>query len=285
MTILETRNLEKNYSSFSLRDVNLEIHGGEIVALVGENGAGKSTTIAAVSGLRKRSGGEILFMGKEIETLSGEEREKLAFAYDETSFPPDFTLKTIGTYGRMLYSSWNESRWNDLISRLSLPQGKKLGEFSKGMKAKTEIAYCLSHNPSLLVLDETTSSLDPVVRDELLELFQEYVEDGEKSILFSSHITSDLEKIADRIIFIHKGRIVLSSDRNELDEKWGIAKVSSDWKGRSDEAVFAKRAKEYSMELLLQDREAFSRRHPESTVEKATIEDILLMISRGEEER
>ncbi|MGN1163477.1 MAG: ABC transporter ATP-binding protein [Candidatus Ornithospirochaeta sp.] len=285
MTILETRNLEKNYSSFSLKNIDLKIQGGEIVALVGENGAGKSTTIATISGLRKKSGGEILFYGKDVDSLNEEEREKMAFAYDETSFPLDFTISAIGNYGKMLYYSWSEEKWKDLTKRLSLPTGKKLGDFSKGMKAKTEIAYCLSHNPSLLVLDETTSSLDPVVRDELMELFQEYVEDGEKSILFSSHITSDLEKIADRIIFIHKGRIVLSSDRNELDEKWVIAKVGKDTAITDDKSIVARRQKEYSLELLVSDRKEFSLRHPEASVEKASIEDILLMISRGEEER
>ena len=285
MTILETRKLEKTYSSFSLKGVDLKIEGGEIVALVGENGAGKSTTIATISGLRKKSGGEILLYGKDVDTLSEAEREKMAFAYDDTSFPLDFTLSQIGRYGKMIYSSWDDAKWKDLAERLSLPYEKKLGDFSKGMKAKTEIAYCLAHNPSLLVLDETTSSLDPVVRDELMELFQEYVEDGEKSILFSSHITSDLEKIADRIIFIHKGRIVLSSDRNELDEKWGIAKVDKGFDAKGEKGVVARRQREYSQELLVSDREAFSLSHPETIVEKASIEDILLVISRGEEER
>ena len=152
------------------------------------------------------------------------------------------------------------------------------------MKAKTEIAYSLSHDPSLLILDETTSSLDPVVRDELMDLFQSFVEDGEKAILFSSHITSDLEKIADRIIFIHKGRLILSIDRNELDEKWALVHAEKDSGWEKEKEVEYFRVRPYSMDLLVSDISSFLSRHPEAQREKADIETILLMVARGEEE-
>lgn len=284
MTILETKNLEKNYSSFRLDNINLEIKGGEITALVGENGAGKSTTIGCISSITKKSGGTIKFLQKDISLLTPKERERIAFAYDDTSFPLDFTLKEIEKYGRLLFSSWNSEKWNTLKERLSLPEGKRLREFSKGMKAKAEIAYCLSHDPDLVILDETTASLDPVVRDELLDLFQEYVMDENKAILFSSHITSDLEKIADRIIFIHKGRLVLSVDHNELEEKWGVAHTGKDFVIEKEDLVRYERKRAYSKDLLLSDREAFAQRHPETSIDEATIESILLMIAKGEEE-
>ena len=284
MTILETKNLCKNYSSFTLDDINLKINKGEITALVGENGAGKSTTIGCISSIIQKTSGTITFQGKDISLLSSKERERLAFAYDDTSFPLDFTINDIEKYGRLLFSSWDTGKWTDLKERLSLPEGKRLKEFSKGMKAKAEIAYCLSHNPDLIILDETTASLDPVVRDELLDLFQEFVMDEEKAILFSSHITSDLEKIADRIIFIHKGRLILSIDRNELDEKWALVHAEKDSGWEKEKEVEHFRVRHYSMDLLVSDISSFLSRHPDAQREKADIETILLMLARGEEE-
>lgn len=284
MTILETKNLGKTYSSFKLENVNLKIESGEITALVGENGAGKSTTIGILSGIRKQSCGSIEFKGKDVSLLTKKEREKIAFAYDDSSFPLDFTLSDVGRYGKLLYSDWDEEKWESLKNRLSLTIDKPLKEFSKGMKAKAEIAYCLSHNPDLLILDETTSSLDPVVRDELMELFQEYVMDGEKAILFSSHITSDLEKIADRIIFIHQGKIILSIDHNQLDEDWGIAHTDKNFQIEKDDNVFYFRERVYSKDLLLSKREEFRNKHPQIEIEKATIESIMLLLAKGEEE-
>ena len=284
MTILETKNLGKTYSSFKLENVNLKIESGEITALVGENGAGKSTTIGILSGIRKQSCGSIEFKGKDVSLLTKKEREKIAFAYDDSSFPLDFTLSDVCRYGKLLYSDWDEEKWESLKNRLSLTIEKPLKEFSKGMKAKAEIAYCLSHNPDLLILDETTSSLDPVVRDELMELFQEYVMDGEKAILFSSHITSDLEKIADRIIFIHQGKIILSIDHNQLDEDWGIAHTDKNLQIEKDDNVFYFRERVYSKDLLLSKREEFRNRHPQIKIEKATIESIMLLLAKGEEE-
>ena len=284
MTILETKNLRKEYSSFTLSNINLTINGGEITALVGENGAGKSTTIGCISSIIKKSGGEISFLGKDISSLTPKERERLAFAYDDTSFPLDFSIKDIENYGKLLFSSWNHEKWNNLKKRPSLPEGKKLKEFSKGMKAKAEIAYCLSHDPDLIILDETTASLDPVVRDELMDLFQEYVMDENKAILFSSHITSDLEKIADRIVFIHQGRLVLSVDHNELEEKWGIAHTDKAFSPLKEEGVTFERERPYSKDLLISDRERFKALHPDSSVDNATIESILLMIAKGEKE-
>ena len=284
MNILETKNLEKVYDAFSLRDINLEVRKGEITALVGENGAGKSTTIGCLSGIKKKSGGKILFKGKDMDSLSREERSEIAFAYDEISFPLEFTVSQVGKYGSILYSNWDEGKWLNLLTKLSLPKDRKLKELSKGMKAKTEIAYSLSHDPSLLILDETTSSLDPVVRDELMDLFQSFVEDGEKAILFSSHITSDLEKIADRIIFIHKGRLILAIDRNELDEKWALVHAEKDSGWEKEKEVEHFRVRPYSIDLLVSDISSFLSRHPDAQREKADIETILLMLARGEEE-
>lgn len=284
MRILETIDLEKNYDSFKLDRVNLTINGGEIVALVGENGAGKSTTIGCISGTRKANGGKILFSGKELNSLSESEKEGISFCYDEVSFPEDFTVSQIGKFGSLLFKNWHDQVFKDLVHRFALPENKSIKNFSKGMKAKAEIAYSLSHNPKLLVLDETTSSLDPVIRDELLELFQEFVEDGERAILFSSHITSDLEKIADRIIFIHEGRIILNLDRNDLDDKFAIAHTSKDSPALSDSAVIAVRERGYSTDLLVSDKASFKSRHPEAKLQKASIEEVLLMIARGQEE-
>lgn len=284
MRILETRNLTKKYSSFELKNASLSIEGGEIVALVGENGAGKSTTIGCLSGTRNPDSGTILFKDKELEKLSEKEKEGLAFCYDESSFPEEFTIKEIGTFGKLFFSNWHSDVWASLMDRFGLPDNKLVKDFSKGMKAKCEIAYSLAHDPSLLVLDETTSSLDPVVRDELLELFQEFVESGDRAILFSSHITSDLEKIADRIIFIHEGRIILEVDRNDMDDKLAIAHAPKGFEGIGDSLVKAVRERGYSTDLLVCDKESFQSRYPEVEMERASIEDVLLMIARAKED-
>ena len=284
MNILETKNLEKVYDAFSLRDINLEVKSGEITALVGENGAGKSTTIGCLSGIKKKNGGKILFKGKDMDSLSREERSEIAFAYDEISFPLEFTVSQVGKYGSILYSNWDEEKWLNLLTKLSLPKDRKLKELSKGMKAKTEIAYSLSHDPSLLILDETTSSLDPVVRDELMDLFQSFVEDGEKAILFSSHITSDLEKAADYITYLHKGRVAVQGAKDELLEAYGRLVCGRGDLERVDPACLAGvRRGQFGCEALVKDRRTFVRRYPGLTVDPVTLEDIMLFTVRGDE--
>lgn len=278
----EVRNLEKEYEGFKLSRVSFSIEEGTITGLIGENGAGKSTTINAIFGAVVKTGGEVLYKGRRIEELEASEREELAVSFDEMTLPGEFKLKHLEKYGRLMFSRWDQEEWERLIGKLELPRDRKLARFSKGMKAKVQIAFALSRRPSLLVLDESTSSLDPVVRDEILEMLQDYIEDGRRSVLFSSHLTGDLEKIADRIIFLSGGKKLLELSREDLEEEYGILEEDLDFSSE-DERIIAGRRNRYSREFLIRDRKGYQEDHPDSVISPANLEKIMLIMSRKEE--
>ncbi len=279
--ILTINNLTKNYGEFCLRIPSLSIPKGAIVGVVGENGAGKTTTIKAIFSLIGRESGNIEFNGKDIDSLTLQERAKLALCFDESTLPPNFKLSTIDKYGSMMFPSWDKELWASLISKLDLPQDKAIKQFSKGMKAKAQLAFALSHSPSLLVLDEITSSMDPVIRDEVLGLLQEFITDGERTVLLSSHLTSDLDKIADMIIFIHKGEILLTATRDQLDHDLAIVKANGEIEDEGH--ILSRITKKYSVEYLIDNKTEFSRINKDIVIDKATAEDILLFMAKKEE--
>lgn len=251
-----------------------------IVGFVGENGAGKTTTIKAIFSLINKDSGEILYDGKKVDALTTKEREKLALCFDEATLPFNFKLKDINKYGSLLFSSWDKNLFASLAKKLELPQDKTIKQFSKGMKAKAQLAFALSHHPDLLVLDEVTASLDPVVRDEVLTLLQEFIEDGDKTVLLSSHLTSDLDKIADMIIFIHKGQISLVATREQLDE---IGIVRAKGMIENEGHILAHLSRKYSEEYLVDNKTEFQKINPNIVIDKAKTEDILLFLTKVEE--
>ncbi len=273
--------LTKTYPDFTLDGVSFHVPKGSIVGLVGENGAGKSTTIHAVLGLIQRDGGQISILGKE--ELDSPGKELIGAVFDGSNYPEILSPRKINRILKHIYRSWDEQAWFRLLKQFSLPPDKKIKHFSKGMKMKLAISAALSHHPKLLILDEVTSGLDPVIRDDILDMLLDFVQDEEHSILISSHITSDLEKIADYIVFIHEGKIVFSKPKDELTEQYGILKCGAaqfDALNKSDRIVYRKM--DYEWQVLVSDREKMQKKYPGAMIVPAGIDEIMLLYVKGE---
>lgn len=275
-------NVTKRYRDFKLDGVSFAVPRGTIVGLVGENGAGKSTTIKAALGLIKKDGGSVTMLGRRDEGIDNTVRDGIGVVFDGSSLPEGLTPLQFGTVFSNIYPSWNKHEYRSLLKKLDLPEGKKVKEFSKGMKMKLACAIALSHSPGLLVLDEATTGLDPVVRDEVLDMFLEFARKG-GSILVSSHITSDLEKIADRIVLIHRGRVVFDESVENLTERYGIAKCPRSRLGELDRVgVAASKCVGRTCEALLTDRRLARAEFPDIEIERATIDEVILLYVKGE---
>lgn len=217
--ILEVKNLCKNYDKFSLKNISLNLPKGTIMGLVGENGAGKSTTIKAILNLVNTSDGIIKIFGLDCKEHEMEIKEDIGIVLDEGFVSEYLNPKDINTIMKDMYKNWDEELYFKYLADFKLPEDKISKEYSSGMKMKLKIAVALAHHPKLLILDEPTSGLDPVARNDILDIFQDFIQDEEHGIFVSSHITSDLESIADYITFINNGEIVLSKTRDELLDK------------------------------------------------------------------
>ena len=273
--------LTKTYKDFVLNEVSFSVPSGSVVGLIGENGAGKSTTISAALGLVQKEAGSVSVLGKE--ELDNEVKEQIGVVFDGNNFSEILSPKKIGRVMRDIYQSWDDHTFMALLKKFSLPAGKPIKQFSKGMKMKLAIAVALSHNSKLLILDEATSGLDPVVRDDILDMLLDFVQDESHSILVSSHITSDLEKIADYIVFIHEGRVVFSKPKDELTEQYGIIKCGSaqfDALDKSDIIVYRKM--DYEWQVLVADRNQMQKKYPKAMIIPASIDEIMLLYVKGE---
>mgnify|MGYP001084746490 FL=1 len=279
---LTVSGLTKRYEGFTLADISFEVPQGTITGLIGENGAGKSTTLHSILGLVHRDGGEISILGAPAEGLQPEARENIGVVFDGTNFSEELTPKRLNKVLKGVYSSWDEGYFLALLNKLSLPVSKKIKSFSKGMKAKLSIAAAFAHHPKLLILDEATSGLDPVMRDDMLDMFLEFVQDEENSILLSSHITSDLEKVADHIIFLHEGRLIFSKPKDELLENYGIVKCgAAQFEAIDRQDIITCRKQEYEWQVLVSDRNSAQKRYPKPMVIPASIDEIMLLYVRG----
>lgn len=276
--------LTKNYKDFSLKNISFRVPCGCIVGLIGENGAGKSTTINAALGLIKKDSGTISVLGKTEEFHDEAAREQVGVVLDGSNFSKELTPQRLNKVLRDIYNSWDENLYFSLLEKMSLPGNKKLKTFSKGMMMKLSIIAAFSHHPQLLILDEATSGLDPVMRDDILDMFLEFVQNEKNSILVSSHITSDLEKIADYIVFIHKGEIIFSKPKDELLDSYGIIKCSSSKLDSIDrQDIIACRKMDYEWQALVSDRKAAQRKYPDVLIVPATIDEIMLLYVKGEQ--
>lgn len=253
---LAINGLTKKYQDFVLDDVSFSVPCGTIVGLIGENGAGKSTTINAILGLIKKDAGTISILGKQEEEIDNSIRNQIGVVFDGSNYPDVLSAKKLNNVFKKIYDTWDENRFYSLLREMSLPTDKKIKDFSKGMKMKLSIAVAFSHNSKLLILDEATSGLDPVVRDDILDMFLDFVQDENNSILVSSHITSDLEKVADYIVFIHKGKVVFCKSKDELRYKYGIIRCgAAQFDAIDKDEVIAYRKQDYEWEVLIADQE------------------------------
>ena len=273
--------LTKTYPDFVLDHVSFTVPSGSIVGLIGENGAGKSTTIHAALGLIQKEAGHTAILGKE--ELDAETREQIGVVFDGSNYPEILSPKKISRVMKHIYRSWDEPAYLRLLKQFSLPPDKPIRQFSKGMKMKLAITAALSHHSKLLILDEATSGLDPVIRDDILDMLLDFVQDEEHSILISSHITSDLEKIADYIVFIHEGKVVFSKPKDELTEQYGIIKCGAaqfDAIEKSD--IIVSRKMDYEWQVLISDRDKMQKKYRDALIVPATIDEIMLLYIKGE---
>lgn len=278
LNCVEVKNVSKAYSKFSLNDVSFSVPSGYVVGLIGENGAGKSTLIKMMLGAISPDSGEISVFGEKMNEHSLQLKDNIGIVLDEPFFPANFNVKEINKVMSGIYSEWDESKFFSFAERFNLPFDKKYSKFSRGMKMKLSIASALSHNAKLLVLDEPTGGLDPIVRDEILDIFNEFTMNEDNSILISSHIVSDLEKICDYIAFIHNGRLVFFESKDFLEEKYAIASVSlEDLQALPDDEIIGVQKNAYGAKVLVKKDNI----NPSIPVVRAGIEDIILFIVRG----
>ncbi len=272
--------LTKTYPDFTLDNVSFAVPSGSIVGLIGENGAGKSTTINAVLGLIQKEAGQVSILGKE--KIDDDTKERIGVVFDGSNYPEILSPKKINRIMKNIYRSWNEQIYFRLLKQFSLPLDKQVKQFSKGMKMKLAISAAFSHQSNLLILDEATSGLDPVMRDDILDMLLEFVQEEERSILVSSHITSDLEKIADYIVFIHKGKVVFSKPKDALMEQYGMIKCGTAQFEALDKAdITAYRKMDYEWQVLITNREKMERKYPKAMIVPATIDEIMLLYIKG----
>lgn len=280
--ILEISDICKAYDGFTLDHVSFVLPKGAIMGFIGENGAGKSTTIKAILGLVHIDSGTIQVFGKDMQVYEKENKEAIGVVLSESMFPDMMTLQSINKVLSNIYQQWDTSLFYQYIQRFQLPDKKPIKSFSKGMKMKLSIACALSHHPKLLLLDEATVGLDPVVREEILDVFMDFIQDEEHSILLSSHITSDIEKIADYVTFIHKGKILLSEAKDELLESYGILRCDEQLLQQLSPSDYTSyRKTNFSCDVLVKNKEAIHRRFPNAIVDGATLEDIMVFTVKG----
>lgn len=282
--IIEIKNLKKKYDDqFELGEIDIKIPKGIIVGLIGENGAGKTTLIKSMLNIIKIDSGEIKIFGKDYKKEEKEIKEDIGVVLDNMFFPELLNAKDINNAMKDVYKNWDSELYFSYLKEFDLADNKPLKSMSKGMRKKLEIATALAHKPKLLILDEPTSGLDPVVRSEVLEIFQKFIEDEEHSILLSTHITSDLEHIADEIIFIDKGKKVLQKSRDEIIDNYGILKCDIDYFSNIDKKdIIAYKKTKYAYEILVNDKKQASKKYHSCVIDKITLEDLMVLVIKGE---
>lgn len=281
--VLEVNNLTKEYKDFKLDDISLKIPKGSVVGLIGENGAGKSTFINSILNINEPEKGEVKIFNKNINEHEKDIKEDIAVIFDKSHYSEYMNAKLIGKMLSKIYKNWDNEKYYSLLENFDLPVNKKIKKFSKGMKMKLEFALALSHNPKFLILDESTSGLDPVFRDEILELLRSYTENEENSILISSHITSDLDKISDYIAFIHEGRLQFVKEYEDIHDNYGVLSCKKDFFDslNPDDIVFY-RKEAFSYKVLVKNRMELMNVYKDLIIENASVEDVMLFYIKGE---
>ena len=283
MNALEIKNISKTYKNFKLDDVSFVLPCGHIMGLIGENGAGKSTIINCILDIIEKDSGSISVLGQKNDKNNVSLKENIGVVLDASEVYDNYTVKQVENIMKDVYKQWNHEVYDYYIQKFALPLNKMIKDFSRGMKMKMAITIALSHQPKLLILDEATSGLDPIMRDEILDVFMEFVQDENHAILLSSHISSDLEKIADYIAFIHEGKLILSTSKDELIYEYGLMKCRNDEFDMIDkEDIIRYRIKTYEVEILVKDREKMAKKYPNCIVDPTKLDDIMMLYVKGE---
>ncbi len=276
---IELKGLVKEYKTFTLGPIDLKVPGGSILGLIGENGAGKTTLIKSMLGIVRPTAGSVALLG----TQPDQAKEDIGIVLDDCFFSEYLRIKDVDSVLSRVFRSWDKALFRDYLDKFGLAGTKDIKELSRGMRMKLSLAAALAHRPRLLLLDEATAGLDPVVREEILDEFLAFVSDEEHGILISSHITSDLEKAADYIAYLHQGKLLLCDEKDRLLERYGrlvCAKADLEQVDRS--YLVSARKTQFSTEALVRDRAAFSRRYPRLTVEPVTLDEMMVLVVKGE---
>lgn len=277
---IEVKELTKSYKGFQLDNISFQVPYGSIVGFVGENGAGKTTTIKTILGLLKKESGQIQILNHTPEDKDNSWKEEIGVVFDDCNLPGDLKIRDIQKMYSRIYQTWDNRRFLDYMSSFDLPMGKKIKELSKGMKMKLSIGAALSHNTKLLILDEATSGLDPVIRNEIMDLFRGFIEDEEHTIFLSSHITSDIEKISDYIMLIHKGKIILTENKDEIIYHYGIVRCTEEQILQiPQEIIVGIERGSFGSSVLVKDKTRLEGK--KFVIDRASVEDILIYTVKG----
>ncbi len=283
--ILELQQVSKTFlkSGFTLDNVSFSLPYGAILGFVGENGAGKTTTIGCILNTITKDKGTVKLFGREMTDADADMREKIGVVYDGNNFPAYWTPKQLSQIMEGIYTQWDNSLFREYLETFNLQADQKIKHYSRGMTMKLAIAAALSHHPQLLILDEATSGLDPIVRDEMLDVFLDFVQDEDHSILLSSHITSDLEKIADYITFIHNGKILMTASKNDLVYHYAVMRCrENQFLSLAPSDILAYRKRDYQIDVLVSDRKEAERKYKDAVVDHVSLDEILLLLVKGE---
>ena len=284
MNAIELSHINKSFGDFAIRDLNLTVPSGTICGLVGENGAGKSTTIRLLMGVLRPDSGTASVLGVDVSSPEFRDvKEDVGVVLDEAYFPESLNAVQVGKIMAATYRRWDQGLYDGYLKRFDLPQNKQFKDYSRGMRMKLAIAAALSHQPKLLVLDEATAGLDPIVRDEVLDIFNEFTREEDHSILISSHILSDLEKLCDYIAFIHQGNLLFCEEKDRLLEEYGIFTDSAEQlECLLPEAIVAREPNGYGGVRALIRRDLAPAGFQ---LEKPSVEDIVLFLVKGAKRR
>ena len=281
MNLIEVHNLCKSFESFQLKNINITLEEGYIMGFIGRNGAGKSTTLKTMLNLMNRDSGTVRLCGLAMSENEVEIKKQVGYVFGGVAFYPEFKIKKITAMTKLFYDNWDDQRYNSLCERFEIDQNKKIKQLSEGMKVKYSLAVALSHHPKLLILDEPTTGLDPAARDDLICMFQEFIEDGKHSIIFSTHITSDLEKCADFITYIKNGEILTSKEKESFKAEYLLVQGNKEQLTTELEAkLIGLHKHQFGFEGLLKadDAELAKASGLESTL--PSLEDIMIHVER-----
>lgn len=283
--ILELHQVCKTFpkTNFTLDHVSFSIPYGSIMGFVGENGAGKTTTIGCVLNTVSKDSGTIKIFGKELADTDTELKEKIGVVYDGDNFPAYWTAEQLSDVMQGLYANWDNDLFKKYLNDFRLLPNQKIKSYSRGMTMKLAVAAALSHHPQLLILDEATSGLDPIMRDDMLDVFLEFVQDENHSILLSSHITSDLEKIADYITFIHNGKLIMAASKNDLVYNFAVMRCKESQFLELDPGdILAYRKRDYQIDVLVSNGNEIQRKYRNAVIDHVSVDEIMLLLVKGE---
>lgn len=281
--LIEITHLCKQYGAFSLNDVSLTLPAGSIVGLIGENGAGKTTTLKALLGLIRPDSGQISLMGMDVQRAGVQAHEQIGVVLDECCFHEHLTPIQLEHILAPLFPGWDHGYYASLLERFTLDSRKPVKALSRGMKTKLSLACALAHHPRLLILDEATSGLDPVVRSEMLDLFLEFIQDESRGILMSTHITTDLERVADYIVLLQQGQVRLAEEKDRMLERFAVAQLRQGGESviRPEDRGPLRRHR-FGAEMLVADCRSFGRAYPQIPLNRASLDDIMVFYGKGE---